>query len=121
MLNYFQVDYILGNNPMKMSYMAGHGSNFPLQVHHRGASIPSIRVLRGKVGCHDGYSSYYNSAKPNPNVHVGAIFGGPDSNDQFNDARSDYSHAEPATYMNAAFVGSVAALLSPTEQTCVPF
>lgn len=121
MLNYFQVDYILGNNPMKMSYMAGHGSNFPLQVHHRGASIPSIRVLRGKVGCHDGYSSYYNSAKPNPNVHVGAIVGGPDSNDLFNDARSDYSHAEPATYMNAAFVGSVAALLSPTEQTCVPF
>ncbi|XP_031249574.1 endoglucanase 20-like [Pistacia vera] len=120
-----QVDYILGNNPMKMSYMAGFGSKFPLQVHHRGASIPSIRVLPGKVNCNDGYSRYYNSGKPNPNIHVGAIVGGPDSNDHFNDARSDYSHAEPTTYMNAAFVGSVAALLTQTqtqtEQECLQF
>ncbi|XP_057521569.1 endoglucanase-like [Amaranthus tricolor] len=106
-----QVDYILGDNPMKMSYMVGFGSKFPQQVHHRGASIPSIAAHPTKVGCNQGYSSWFNSNNPNPNVHVGAIVGGPDSNDQFKDVRSDHTHSEPTTYMNAAFVGSLAPLL----------
>uniref|UniRef100_A0A2P2IQM0 Endoglucanase n=1 Tax=Rhizophora mucronata TaxID=61149 RepID=A0A2P2IQM0_RHIMU len=110
-----QVDYILGNNPMKMSYMVGFGTKYPTQLHHRGSSIPSIFDHQGKVGCNDGYSNYYSSSKPNPNTHVGAIVGGPDSNDQYKDLRSDYSHAEPTTYMNAAFVGSVAALVAEAE------
>ncbi|CAA7047458.1 unnamed protein product [Microthlaspi erraticum] len=38
-----QVDYILGNNPMKMSYMVGFGSKYPTQPHHRGSSLPSIK------------------------------------------------------------------------------
>lgn len=111
-----QVDYILGNNPLKKSYMVGFGSKFPTQLHHRGASIPSIHTSPAKVGCNDGYSTWYSSSKPNPNTHVGAIVGGPDSNDQFTDSRSDFSHLEPTTYMNAAFVGSVAALLGQTKQ-----
>lgn len=111
-----QVDYILGNNPMKMSYMVGFGSKYPQQLHHRGSSIPSIHTHTAKVDCNQGYSSWYSSNQPNPNVHVGAIVGGPDSNDRFNDVRSEYSHSEPTTYMNAAFVGSVAALLHQTEE-----
>ncbi|OIV94921.1 hypothetical protein TanjilG_22118 [Lupinus angustifolius] len=106
-----QVDYILGNNPMKMSYMVGFGSNYPKHIHHRGSSIPSIKDHPAKVGCNEGLSNYLNSPNPNPNIHVGAIVGGPDSNDHFSDARSDYSQSEPTTYINAAFVGSVAALL----------
>ncbi|CAM9003797.1 unnamed protein product [Rhodiola kirilowii] len=106
-----QVEYILGNNPMKMSYMVGFGSKYPTQLHHRGASIPSIQTHPEKIGCNDGYK-WYSLSEHDPNVHVGAIVGGPNSNDQYNDVRSDYSHAEPTTYMNAAFVGSVAALLS---------
>lgn len=106
-----QVDYILGNNPQQMSYMVGFGNKYPTQLHHRGASIPSIHVLPDKVGCNDGFSSWYSSSKPNPNVHIGAIVGGPNSNDQFNDQRTDYSHLEPTTYINAAFVGSAAGLL----------
>uniref|UniRef100_A0A0V0HTF6 Endoglucanase n=1 Tax=Solanum chacoense TaxID=4108 RepID=A0A0V0HTF6_SOLCH len=38
-----QVDYILGENPQKMSYMVGFGTNYPQEVHHRGASIVSIK------------------------------------------------------------------------------
>ncbi|XP_071916835.1 endoglucanase-like [Coffea arabica] len=111
-----QIDYILGNNPLKMSYMVGFGSKYPTQLHHRGASIPSIHVLPAEVGCNDGSSTWYSSSKPNPNIHEGAIVGGPNSNDQFNDLRSDYSHLEPTTYMNAAFVGSVAALLGQIKE-----
>lgn len=111
-----QVDYILGNNPMKMSYMVGFGSKYPKQVHHRGASIPSIHSHPAKVGCNDGYNSYFSSPQPNPNTHVGAVVGGPDSNDHYNDVRSDYSHAESTTYINAAFVASLAALLPHNQQ-----
>ncbi|CAL5433186.1 unnamed protein product [Camellia sinensis] len=114
-----QVDYILGNNPKNMSYMVGFGSKYPLQLHHRGSSIPSIQSHPSKVGCNDGFSTWYSSSKPNPNTHVGAIVGGPDSSDHFNDVRSDYSHSEPTTYMNAAFVGSVAALLGETKDDCL--
>ncbi|KAL6502369.1 hypothetical protein OROHE_024647 [Orobanche hederae] len=113
-----QVDYILGNNPMNMSYMVGFGTKYPTKLHHRGASIPSIRTHPAKVGCSDGYSTWYYSSKPNPNTHVGAIVGGPDSNDKFTDSRTDFSHAEPTTYMNAAFVGSVAALVGQSKQEC---
>lgn len=108
---YVQVDYILGANPKKMSYMVGFGTTYPTKVHHRGSSIPSIKKVRTKVDCNGGYT-YYNSGSPNPNTHVGAIVGGPDVNDQFQNARSDYSHSEPTTYINAAFVGSAAALLA---------
>lgn len=108
---YIQVDYILGTNPKKMSYMVGFGTTYPTKLHHRGSSIPSIKTLKTKVDCNGGYT-YYNSGNPNPNTHVGAIVGGPDVNDQFQDARSDYSHSEPTTYINAAFVGSAAALLA---------
>ncbi|KAL7160017.1 hypothetical protein ABFS83_01G066600 [Erythranthe nasuta] len=106
-----QVDYILGSNPLQMSYMVGFGPKYPTQLHHRGASIPSIRVDPAKVGCNDGFSNWYSSSKPNPNTHSGAIVGGPDSNDRFTDSRSDFSHMEPTTYINAAFVGPVAAFI----------
>ncbi|XP_062074430.1 endoglucanase 20-like [Humulus lupulus] len=107
-----QVDYILGSNPMKTSYMVGFGSKYPTQLHHRGSSIPSLSTHKAKVSCNEGQTVYFPSTKPNPNIHMGALVGGPNSNDQFTDVRSDYSHLEPSTYMNAAFVGSVAALLS---------
>ncbi|CAA0812132.1 Endoglucanase 18 [Striga hermonthica] len=113
-----QVDYILGANPLNMSYMVGFGAKYPTQLHHRGASIPSIRNHPAKVGCSDGLSAWYNSPNPNPNTHVGAVVGGPGPNDQFTDSRTDFSHLEPTTYMNAAFVGSVAALIGQTGPEC---
>ncbi|KAL0738850.1 hypothetical protein Bca4012_015060 [Brassica carinata] len=105
-----QVDYILGNNPMKMSYMVGFGNKCPTQPHHRASSLPSIKSKPDKIDCKGGFS-YYNSDQPNPNVLLGAIVGGPDSSDHFSDKRTDYSHAEPTTYINAAFIGPVAALI----------
>ncbi|KAF1858655.1 hypothetical protein Lal_00044688 [Lupinus albus] len=77
-----QVDYILGNNPTNMSYMVGFGDKYPKHIHHRGS--------------------------PNPNDLVGTIVGGPDSNDNFSDDRNNYQQSEPATYINAPFVGALA-------------
>ncbi|KAH0976580.1 hypothetical protein GBA52_026299 [Prunus armeniaca] len=103
-----QVDYILGVNPLKMSYMVGYGPYFPKRIHHRGSSLPSKASHPQNMGCDGGFQPFFYSANPNPNILVGAIVGGPNQNDGFPDDRSDYSHSEPATYINGAIVGPLA-------------
>ncbi|XP_024969535.1 endoglucanase 3-like [Cynara cardunculus var. scolymus] len=105
-----QVDYILGDNPMKMSYMVGYGANYPRRIHHRGSSLPSVSTHPQSFGCEGGFQPFYYTSNPNPNILTGAIVGGPNENDFYPDERTDYSHAEPATYINAAIVGPLAYL-----------
>ncbi|GAB4825967.1 hypothetical protein Ancab_008835 [Ancistrocladus abbreviatus] len=102
-----QVDYILGNNPLQMSYMVGYGSKYPQYIHHRGSSIPSIDQHPQYIDCLEG-TTYFSSSSPNPNVLVGAVVGGPDINDHYNDSRADFAHSEPTTYINAPLVGLLA-------------
>lgn len=102
-----QVDYILGQNPARTSYMVGFGNRYPLHVHHRGSSLPATRDHPGRISCNDGFQYLY-SRSPNPNLLVGAIVGGPDSGDGFSDDRNNYRQSEPATYINAPFVGALA-------------
>eukprot|EP01018_Ginkgo_biloba_P023486 Gb_21389 [translate_table: standard] len=104
-----QVDYILGDNPQKMSYMVGYGPRFPQHIHHRGSSLPSVVQHPQFIPCNDGFRAL-SSSGPNPNILVGAVVGGPDNNDQFSDDRNDYAHSEPTTYINAPLVGSLAYL-----------
>ncbi|KAB2598523.1 endoglucanase 4-like [Pyrus ussuriensis x Pyrus communis] len=87
-----QADYILGSNPLSMSYMVGYGEKFPQNIHHRGSSLPW----------------YLCSENPNPNLLIGAIVGGPDIKDAYADSREDFVHSEPTTYINAPFVGVLA-------------
>ncbi|KAL5735856.1 hypothetical protein ACOSP7_030317 [Xanthoceras sorbifolium] len=105
-----QVDYILGSNPMAISYLVGYGSNFPQRVHHRGASIVSYKENKGFIGCTQGYDNWFKRHDPNPNVVVGALVGGPDKNDQFRDERSDFMRTEACTYNSATLVGVFAKL-----------
>ncbi|KAK7276876.1 hypothetical protein RIF29_18022 [Crotalaria pallida] len=105
-----QVDYVLGSNPMGMSYLVGHGPNFPMRVHHRGASIESYRGNEGFIGCTQGYDNWYGLHDPNPNILVGALVGGPDSMDRFKDERRNYIQTEACTYNTAALVGVFAKL-----------
>ncbi|KAG0557318.1 hypothetical protein KC19_11G119800 [Ceratodon purpureus] len=106
-----QVDYILGANPLGMSYMAGFGPKYPTQVHHRSASIISIHEITRHISCGEGFMNWFPSASPNPNVLVGAIVGGPDINDDYRDSRRDSSCTEPTTYINSGFVGLLARFL----------
>ncbi|MCL7022034.1 hypothetical protein MKW94_001715, partial [Papaver nudicaule] len=102
-----QVDYILGDNPLKMSYMVGYGSKYPLHIHHRGSSLPSVKAHPSHIGCKAG-SRYFNSPNPNPNLLVGAVVGGPNSSDAFPDSRPFFQESEPTTYINAPLVGLLA-------------
>lgn len=106
-----QANYVLGANPLHRSYMTGFGTDFPLQSHHRGASIVSIHVRPETVGCSAGFNDWYAKDAPNPNVLTGAIAGGPDPTDGFVDKRSSSSYTEPTTYVNAPMVALMARLL----------
>ncbi|KAI3855316.1 hypothetical protein MKX03_026969 [Papaver bracteatum] len=105
-----QADYILGSNPKNMSYMVGMGSSYPQKVHHRGASIVSIKKDPTPVTCKGGFDSWFNKDAPNPNVLEGALVGGPDASDAYDDSRTNYMQAEPATANTAPFVGVLARL-----------
>ncbi|XP_023532564.1 endoglucanase 8 [Cucurbita pepo subsp. pepo] len=102
-----QVDYILGDNPLRMSYMVGYGARYPLRIHHRASSLPSVRAHPGRIGCKAG-SRYFLSPNPNPNVLVGAVVGGPNVTDAFPDSRPFFQESEPTTYINAPLVGLLA-------------
>ncbi|OAY61854.1 endoglucanase 17 [Manihot esculenta] len=104
-----QVDYLLGDNPLRMSYMVGYGPRYPRRIHHRGSSLPSVAAHPAKIQCSAGFS-FMNSGSPNPNILVGAVVGGPDQHDRFPDQRSDYEQSEPSTYINAPLVGALAYL-----------
>lgn len=88
--------------------MVGYGSNYPRQVHHRGASIVSIKQNRTVVTCKGGFNDWFDRKESNPNVIEGAIVGGPDLDDSYNDSRSNFQQAEAATYNNAPLVGVLA-------------
>jgi hypothetical protein len=102
-----QIDYLLGNNPIGMSFQIGYGSRYPLRPHHRSSSCKTTEECGG---CACDWNDF-NSPDPNPQVLQGALVGGPDHNDQYNDSRQDYVHAEVATDYNAAFQGALAALV----------
>ncbi|XP_057972930.1 endoglucanase 9-like [Malania oleifera] len=102
-----QIDYILGDNPLKISFMVGYGRRYPLRIHHRGASNPSMMAHAQAIGCQDSFS-YLHTGNPNPNIFEGAIVGGPTRSDQYDDNRENYGQSEPTTYINAAAVGSLA-------------
>lgn len=105
-----QVDYILGSNPMGISYLVGYGPKYPQRVHHRGASIKSYKGYKGFIGCTQGYDNWYGRRDPNPNVVIGALVGGPDIKDQFRDERSNFVQTEACTYNTATLVGVLAKL-----------
>ncbi|KAL4559121.1 hypothetical protein LXL04_031255 [Taraxacum kok-saghyz] len=100
------VNYILGDNPMGMSYVVGYGNNYPKQVHHRGASIAWDNQWHS---CAEG-SAWLNSKNSNPNEVLGAMVRGPDENDMFLDDRRKPWFTEPTISSNAGLVAALVAL-----------
>lgn len=101
------MDYILGDNPLRMSYMVGYGARYPQRIHHRASSLPSVQTHPAHIGCKDG-SRYFLSPNSNPNLLVGAVVGGPNVTDAFPDSRPYFQESEPTTYINAPLVGLLA-------------
>mgnify|MGYP000852617598 CR=1 FL=1 len=91
-----QMEYIMGNNPMKRAYIVGYAPD--------GAKRPHHRASHG--------SKTLSMDDPVDHVHTlwGALVGGPDADDFHRDETSDYIYNEVAVDYNAAFVGACAGL-----------
>ncbi|KAK6970552.1 endoglucanase A-like isoform X2 [Biomphalaria glabrata] len=110
-----QINYILGDNPHDggcFSYQVGYGTKYPLHPHHRGSSCPDR-----PAPCD---WNNFNSTAPNPQVLVGALVGGPDENDIYEDKRDDYVTNEVATEYNAGFQGALAAIIHLQSKNLLP-
>jgi endoglucanase len=96
-----QLGYILGD--AGRSFVVGYGVNPPQQAHHRAASCPDRPTT-----C--SYNDF-NSPSPNPHVLYGAVVGGPDGSDTYQDQRNNFVQNEVATDYNAGFQGALAAAI----------
>jgi endoglucanase len=97
-----QVNYILGDNPNKMSYVvgftnSGKSTKWPQQPHHRTA--------------HGSWSQSMTEPANTRHIAYGMLVGGPTSgSDNFTDDRQQYQQTEGALDYNSLFSGVVAAL-----------
>jgi len=101
-----QINYALGD--AGRSYVCGFGVNPPKRPHHRPASCPG-------PGTPCGWDYYYADSD-NPHDLKGALVGGPDENDQYEDDRENYVSNEVALDYNAGFQSAVAGLLKLENQ-----
>jgi len=95
-----QIDYVLGDSGR--SLVCGYGHNPPQQPHHRAASCPDRPATCGYTDA--------NFLGPNPQILYGALVGGPDIDDAYEDLRSDYVRNEVALDYNAGFQSALAEL-----------
>lgn len=91
-----QINYALGDNPLKRSFVVGFGTNPPLRVHHRTTE-----------GWYPGSSADTIASK---HILYGALAGGPGNKDDYKDARDNYVNNEVACDYNAGFTGALARL-----------
>jgi hypothetical protein len=89
-----QVNYALGDNPRKGSYVVGFGENAPEHPHHRTA--------------HGSWVSTLETPAFHRHILYGALVGGPNADDSWKDDITDYRLNEVAIDYNAGFVGCVA-------------
>lgn len=89
-----QINYILGQNPSRRSYLIGYGENYPQNPHHRTA--------------HGSWLNNITKPEATRNLLLGALVGGPDQNDNWKDDRGDWVQNEVAVTYNAGFTGALA-------------
>ncbi|MCX7868965.1 MAG: glycoside hydrolase family 9 protein, partial [Terrimicrobiaceae bacterium] len=93
-----QVDYILGKNPARKSYIIGFGRNHPRNPHHRASHASPTGSIEFPL--------------ENTHLLAGALVGGPVAPDDFShhDDRRDMLGNEAALDYNAGLTGALARL-----------
>ena len=89
-----QINYILGQNPSRRSYMIGYGENHPQNPHHRTA--------------HGSWLDNAQQPTETRNLLMGALVGGPDEQENWEDDRNDWVRNEVGISYNAGFTGALA-------------
>lgn len=89
-----QINYILGQNPSRRSYLIGYGENYPQNPHHRTA--------------HGSWLNNMSQPAETRNILMGALVGGPDERDNWSDDRTDWVRNEVGVSYNAGLTGALA-------------
>jgi endoglucanase len=93
-----QINYALGDNPARRSFMIGFGNNPPRNPHHRTA--------------HGSWTDSIQFPVLSRHILYGALVGGPKApNDQYADDRGDFQMNEVATDYNAGLTSALARLV----------
>ncbi|KAF4527169.1 hypothetical protein B566_EDAN006094 [Ephemera danica] len=105
-----QVHYILGDTGR--SFMIGFGTNYPRKPHHSASSCPDMPAPCG----------WEQHAAPgnNPQILIGALVGGPDRNDIYNDTRNNWNQNDVGIDYNAGFQSLIAGLMQLHETNLLP-
>jgi endoglucanase len=91
-----QINYILGDNPSRVSYMVGFGTTYIRRPHHRTA--------------HGPWSNHFNEPVENRHILYGALIGGPTAaDDNYGpEDRNAFQKSEVSLDYNAAFTSALA-------------
>ena len=104
-----QMNYVMGDNPAKWSYIVGFGSTTP----GVGSQVGGTATAASHPHHGDAQGSLTNSQSDPPtdrHILFGALVGGPSSTDQPDDVTTDFVLNEVAVDYNAAMVGALAGL-----------
>jgi len=104
-----QINYLLGDNPSKRSFLIGFGENFPRNPHHRAS--------------HGSTSGSIEDPPHNRFQLTGALVGGPQEprDDAYEDSRNNFISNEVALDYNAALTGALARLAAgPPPKDATP-
>ena len=112
-----QMDYIFGDNGLKMSYVLGMGDNQPSAFHHRtssGIHDDHWNELGQESGGAEGWQTEY------AHTLYGALVGGPDQSGKYVNQVSKYEYSEVAIDYNAGYTAALCALVDDYGGTTDP-
>jgi endoglucanase len=104
-----QMNYLMGDNPAKWSYIVGFGSNVPGVGSQVGGSATAASHPH-QGGAQGSLTNSQSNPLTDNHILWGALVGGPSSTDQPDDVTTDFVLNEVAVDYNAALVGSLAGL-----------
>lgn len=112
-----QMDYLFGDNGLKMSYVLGMGDNQPSAFHHRTASgihDDHWNDLGQASGGAEGWQTEY------AHTLYGALVGGPDRDGKYVNDVSQYQYSEVAIDYNAGYTACLCAMVDDYGGTTDP-
>ncbi len=108
------MNYAFGDNPLNMSYVIGMGESYPQAWHHR-TSSGAWNDKWSNIGQTEG-----EDAKPHAHILYGALVGGPDKDDGYNDNIAQYQYTEVAIDYNAGYTAALCAMVDKYGGTSDP-
>ncbi|MBP3266822.1 MAG: glycoside hydrolase family 9 protein, partial [Ruminococcus sp.] len=103
-----QMDYVFGDNGLKMSYVLGMGDKQPTAFHHRTASgihDDHWNDLGQESGGDEGWQTEY------AHTLYGALVGGPDKSGSYKNSVAQYEYSEVAIDYNAGYTACLCAMV----------